>query len=61
MFEIKWEPYDEQDSPFYVPPKPKDYYISKGIWDSKPKQETHSSSLADFLGMAIPSKKDSNY
>lgn len=30
MFSRFWPDYDEQDSPFYVPPKPKDFY--KPMW-----------------------------
>ena len=56
MLEVKWPSYDEQDSPFYLPPKPKDYYTSKGIWDIEPKKEGYTSSLSDFLGMLAPSK-----
>lgn len=60
MLEVKWETYDEQDSHFYCPPKPKDYYVSKGIWETKPvtresKNNSHESDLAAMLGKIIPS------
>ena len=52
------EEYNEQDSIFYCPPKPKDYYTSTGIWEMEPaNQETKSSSssgLAEMLGKIIP-------
>lgn len=61
MLEVKWEPYDEQDSYFYVPPKPKDYYISKGVWENTSPQSSkekgsYNSGLADFLGMLTSPK-----
>lgn len=52
---IIWEPYYEQDSPFYVPHKPKDYY--ENTWPVSNRKEDEKDQNSENLEAMISSIK----